>query len=244
MDIQDVTFDEATETYQRARLDAIRAWGAERQLPGPVQIEIGSNQGRFLKGLARLYTDRSVLGIEIRRRFVEVLSEELTDEGLTNAQALAADANLALPLLFADNTVERIYILFPDPWWKKRHAKRRLFTPEFLGLLANKLRPDGLLVIKTDVEPYAEIVSELIDQSQRWRRVMPDDPAWPEDEDQWPKTTREGKILRKGLPVWKIYAEPTGELQEVDGLEVPMERFAKPEVTIDRSRGRRPRLRK
>lgn len=244
MELQDITFDELTETHKRHRLDAIKAWAQGRSMEGPVHVEIGSNRGRFLKGLARLHPTHSVLGIELRRRFVEVLNEELAAEGPANAHILDADARLALPLIFADQHVARFYVLFPDPWWKRRHAKRRLLEPTFLSLLADKIKPDGLLIIKTDVEPYAESVAQLLAQSRRWRRLEPGDPLWPQDEAQWPQTTRERKILNKGLPTWHLYATPTGETQENKDLSSPTDMFEKPAVSIDRAKGRRPRIRK
>ena len=244
MDIQNVDFDETIETYQGEQLASIRAWAQGRSFEGRIQIEIGSNRGRFLRGLAGLYPSHSAVGVEMRRRFVETLEAELAHSGPANAHILCADANLALPMLFADRTLARVYVLFPDPWWKKRHAKRRLLTPRFLRLISEKLALDGQLIVKTDVEPYAEMVEDLVHSSPRWRRLREGDEGWPQDEPQWPHTTRERKILGKGLPIWKIYAAPTGSTDD-DVLDAPPhERFEKPEVAIEKPLSHRPRLRR
>jgi tRNA (guanine-N7-)-methyltransferase len=244
MDIQKVELDAHVENFQAEQIEAIKLWAKDRELSAPVQLEIGSNRGRFLTGLARNYPEHSVVGIEIRRRFAETLQQELDLEGPTNAHILGADANIALPMIFADGSIHRVFVLFPDPWWKKRHAKRRLITPKFLNLLADKIAPDGHLVVKTDVEQYAQMVSDLVEGSRRWMRLNPDDTEWPRDEAQWPLTTRERKIIRKELPIWKIYAKPTGAPRDETLEDLPAERFEKPEKTIDHARGRRPKIRR
>ncbi len=246
MDIQHVEFDQATQIWKIDSIEAIRAWASGRDLPLSLHVEIGSNRGRFLKLAAALRPDRTLLGIEIRSRYADALALELAQDGPPNAAVLAADANLALPLLFANGTVERLYVLFPDPWWKKRHSKRRLLTPAFFDLVADKIQPDGLFVIKTDVEPYAEAVAEMAAASARWRRIHPGDPRWPQDEDRWPQTTREVKITRQGLPVWKILLTPTGhDARDQDTIPTPQrlkDRFEKPTSTEDPTQ--RPRARR
>ena len=241
MDVQDVQLGEVAETYHREELEAIRAWAKDRELPGQINVEIGSNRGRFLRGLGELYPDQSVLGIEIRKRFSQSLQTELDQKGPPNAHILGADAKLALPLLFADGSISRFFVLFPDPWWKKRHAKRRLLTPSFLSLVADKVSLDGLLIIKTDVSHYAEMVEGIINSSPRWRRVKEEDEDWPSDDLRWPETSRERNIKRKRLPIWKIYAKPTGAVEDTVPEDLPAERFPK---TKSGQETARPRLRR
>jgi tRNA (guanine-N7-)-methyltransferase len=228
MDIQEVNLDPYVEEFQSEQIECIKAWATGRDVKTPIHLEIGANRGRFLKGLARNCPEHSVIGIEIRRKFVQALQIELEQEGPPNAHMLGADANIALPLIFSDGSVHRVYVLFPDPWWKKRHAKRRLITPRFLNLLADKISPQGLLIIKTDVEQYAQMVQELVDESQRWARIFPKDEDWPQDEPQWPLTTREVRILSEDLPIWKIYAKPTGVLAQGSIEDLPPQQFQKP----------------
>jgi tRNA (guanine-N7-)-methyltransferase len=204
---QHITFDPDTETFRAPHLAEIRQQAAalgERH--GTLQVEIGSNRGRFLKGLARLHPDHFHLGVEIRRKFVDLVNDELQQENIPNARCLCGDANLALPLLFDHGELHRVYVLFPDPWWKKRHAKRRLLTPEFLRLTAQFIAPGGLLILKTDVEPYAQYLQEVVQTARPFLQPLdPGDPRWPQDEPRWPHTTREVKVLRDDLPIWKFY---------------------------------------
>ena len=232
MKTQDPHFDEATETWQRERIDEIRAWAEAVELPQPCQLEIGANRGRFFMGLAALYPDRSLIAIEIKPKFAQQLQQTLDQAGHGHrAKALGADANLAVPLLFADGHLERAYVLFPDPWWKKRHAKRRLLTPAFLDLLASKLAPGGHLVLKTDVEPYAEYLKEILAEvSDVLRPVKEGDPQWPSDVEAWPMTNREAHITRMELPIWSfILARTEAPVPDRDAAtRAPEVRFPKP----------------
>ena len=211
MELQDIRLDPAAETYRRNELRDLREWvTANADLEPPTTLEIGSNRGRFLSELAQLNPDESLLGFEWQRKWARLANKSLVKAGISNARVLSADANLALPLIYPDATIARVFILFPDPWWKRRHAKRRLFTPAFLQLLAAKIRGDGLLLIKTDVEPYAEYLEALLSTIPQFQLLSDGDPFYPEDETQWPRTTRERKIISEGLPVWKFYLRRTG----------------------------------
>lgn len=240
MELQPVDFPEHVEQHDQNRLDAIRAFAAAHHPAPPFLVEIGSNRGRFLQELAALYPDHSVVGIEWRGKWADTIAQECAARGITNAHLLVSDARYALPLLFPDGAISAIFILFPDPWWKRRHAKRRLFTPAFFQLLASKLAPGGHLIIKTDVEPYAASIEAQLDTcAAQLARVTPSDDAYPADAHRWPRTTREAKIIRKQLPVWDIFLRrtdaPTLDLQDIP--EPPdAERFPKPDVIIDNPR--------
>lgn len=228
MQIQAVTFDAYTETHKGHELAAIRAFGESCSLEPPYQVEIGCNRGRFLAGMAQLHPGESLIGIELRKEWAEVAERRVGRETSGNAVVLHADATLALPLLFADGSLRRLYMLFPDPWWKKRHAKRRLIQPGLLQLFAAKIAPGGLLIIKTDVEPYWQASQEVFEGQVQFRLLTPGDPAWPEDEGRWPHTTREAHIVEEGLPVFRLYAVRTDVPAEpwTDDQRAP-ERFPK-----------------
>lgn len=244
MKLQDVTFPDIVAAHRSAELDDIATWAESRELPAPVHVEIGSNRGKFLKGLAASLPDRTLLGIEIRRKFAEVLHGELVAEGLQNAHVLGADAQLALPLLFPNASIECVYLLFPDPWWKKRHAKRRLFTPPVLDLLADKLQVGGHLVVKTDVEPYAEMIEEVLPCTQRFDRVEPGDAGWPPHAEAWPLTTRERKVTRAGGPIWRFVLRRNDAPRSTEPYpEIDMQRFPKPGGDDENAPARRPRHR-
>jgi tRNA (guanine-N7-)-methyltransferase len=243
--LQNPSFPEFVTQYRAGELDAIAAWAQDRTAAGPVHVEIGSNRGRFLKALAASLPDRTVLGIEIRKKFAELLQTEVDEEGLGNALVLGADAQLALPMLFPDHSLECVYLLFPDPWWKKRHAKRRLFAPPFLDLIADKLQVGGHLVVKTDVEPYAAFIETVIPTTKRLDLVTPTDARWPSHADKWPQTTRERKVGTAGDPVWRYVLCNNGAPRSDEPYpEIDLDRFPKPEADQgDAPSARRPRHR-
>ena len=89
----------------------------------PMALEIGFNRGRFLRGLAEKFPERNLVGIEIQRRFVWRLANQLgRDGGPKNIRVLWADAKAVSRSIFPEPMFSDIYITFPDPWWKRRHV--------------------------------------------------------------------------------------------------------------------------
>jgi tRNA (guanine-N7-)-methyltransferase len=130
-------------------------------LPGisRVKIEIGSGDGRFLYEAALAAPSTLFVGFEVRAS-----STARTERrGLPrNAWIKHIDGRWCVEHLFADATIDAYHTYFPDPWWKKRHAKRRIFTPTFAAALHRTLKPDGGLYVITDVETrFREIDATL-----------------------------------------------------------------------------------
>lgn len=117
--------------YRSDEIERIIAWKAENPLPEPIDIEIGSNRGCFLLGITRGQRDVSTLGIELKLGLCRIAQRKLERENLTNGHVIHADAKLAIPVLCRPNSVNAIYVLFPDPWWKRKHARRRLLDDGF-----------------------------------------------------------------------------------------------------------------
>jgi len=123
---------------------------------GDIIVEVGPGRGDFLFHLAKENPEKAIYGIEIKgKRFHRLITRRDKRE-LFNLKLVLADAKLALPELFKDNSVSSIFINFPDPWPKKRHAKNRLLKPDFLNECVRVLKKDGTLSITTDVERYAK----------------------------------------------------------------------------------------
>jgi tRNA (guanine-N7-)-methyltransferase len=124
-----------------------------------VEIEIGSGDGRFLYEAATASPDTLFVGFEVRASSIARTERR----GLPpNAILKRLDGRWCVEHLFADASVDAYHVYFPDPWWKKRHAKRRIFTPTFAAALHRTLKPDGCLYVITDVETrYREIVETL-----------------------------------------------------------------------------------
>lgn len=133
-------------------------FGASR----PVEIEIGCGKGAFLLALARAHPERSFLGLEVQGRWVRLVRERLEEAPLENVRVYKADASIVIPHFVRDASVAAVHVSFPDPWWKRRHAKRRLITPAFARELRRVLEPGGVVWLATDVaERYRAMLDAL-----------------------------------------------------------------------------------
>ncbi len=122
----------------------------------PLWIEIGFGNGATLAHLAAARPDHDFLGIEVHNPGIGRLLLSIEKQQLENIRIANADAGEFVQRRIADACAARILILFPDPWPKKRHHKRRLLQPAFAETLARKLIPGGVLHLATDWEDYAE----------------------------------------------------------------------------------------
>ena len=116
-----------------------------------VEIEIGCGKGAFLVEYARRHPDRNVLGIENQPRWVRWIEARLARAPLPNARVLCADAAVVVSRFVRDASVDAYHLYFPDPWWKRRHAKRRVVGDEFARQVFRTLRAGGVLHLATDV---------------------------------------------------------------------------------------------
>ena len=124
----------------------------------PIQIEIGFGRSHHLLDLAEASADHLVLGFEIKRQWVAQASRGALRRGLGNVRVIEGDARPFLQRLVQPGSVDAIHILFPDPWWKRRHHKRRVFSDPWLELVTSLLRAGGSLIAKTDVPAYADLM--------------------------------------------------------------------------------------
>jgi tRNA (guanine-N(7)-)-methyltransferase len=170
----------------------------------PLHVELGAERGNFLEGLATAYPEVRSLGIEWRPKFVRMGNERFDRRGIENARLLHADAKVAVPILFPLASVQAFYVLFPDPWWKARHATRRLLDPVFMRVLARRLVPGGRIYLKSDVFDYLYRVRASAEVSAAMRPLGPE--RWPDERD-WNLSTRERKCRMAALPYGCVYLE-------------------------------------
>jgi tRNA (guanine-N7-)-methyltransferase len=137
--------------FSQAPLELPRLFGRT----APVTLEIGFGNGDNLAQLARTHRQRDFLGVEVHRAGVGRLLLALENEALSNVRIVCHDAVEVLAWQLARDCLDEILILFPDPWPKKRHHKRRLLQAPFALLAASRLVPGGLLRLATDWQPYA-----------------------------------------------------------------------------------------
>ena len=139
----------------------INHYTVERPLPlKDLLVEIGFGRGEFTVKLARENPDRKVLGVETSGISVEKLLRRVLREGLRNVLIAHMDAYWCFNLLLKEGSVERIYMNYPDPWFKKRHTKRRITKEENLYVFAKRLRQGGEILIRTDHHPFVEYTIE------------------------------------------------------------------------------------
>jgi tRNA (guanine-N7-)-methyltransferase len=118
-------------------------------------IEIGFGNGDNLLDLAAAQPERDFLGVEVHRSGVGRVLLALETRQLHNVRLICHDAVEVLEQQIPQDSVDEILILFPDPWPKKRHHKRRLVQAPFAALAASRLAPGGRLRLATDWQPYA-----------------------------------------------------------------------------------------
>jgi len=135
----------------------------------PLLLEIGFGGGHFLVDLAQKRPSANVLGVEISLPALDRAQRKIKTAALTNVRLLQSDARYLLQALCALESIEEVYINFPDPWPKARQLHRRLINVDFLHLLATRMMPNGLLDIATDHADYAQAITEALEATPYFR---------------------------------------------------------------------------
>jgi tRNA (guanine-N7-)-methyltransferase len=129
-----------------------------------LEIEVGPGRGGFMMDRLSARHDVSLVGLEVKRKWVTIVNERLARAKLgPRGRVYAEDARLALPRFYPDGAIDAFFFLFPDPWWKKRHQKRLVVEPNLLDQVARLLRTRGELFVQTDVEERAALYETEID---------------------------------------------------------------------------------
>ena len=98
----------------------------------PVEFEVGPGKGLFLVNEARRRPDHGYFGVEYARKYAKLAAERVAKHDLTNVKVAHGDAVQCLSRHVVDSCLAAVHIYFPDPWWKKRHKKRRVFREQFV----------------------------------------------------------------------------------------------------------------
>ena len=168
----------------------------------PIEIEIGPGRGGFLFERLAIDPEVRLLGLEIRRKWATIVDNRLRERGLgARARVLAEDAKSAFPR-FPAACARAVYVHFPDPWWKKKHHKRLVVTPEIVREVCRVLVPGGDLFIQTDVSERAEAYAELVSSEPRLERVG----AGFDGENPFgARSPREHRAIADGLPIYRLH---------------------------------------
>lgn len=178
-------------------LDATRLFGDDR----PLEVEIGFGAGEHLAGQAAMRPDHGFIGCEPFLNGVVGALGHIRDDGLTNVRLHMGDALDVIERL-PDASLDRVYLLHPDPWRKARHAKRRMVNHGPLDLIASKLKPGAEFRLGTDDPTYCRWSMMVMNQRRdfAWQaRAAKDFLTRPDD---WPETRYERKARRQGHEVW------------------------------------------
>src|SRR5215469_14750924 len=176
-----------------ARLDLVRIFGRDARL----QVDLGCGDGSFVCQLAQQFPDKNFLGVERLTKRVEKVRRKA--EKIDNLRVLGTDTFFAVRYLLPENSVETFYLFFPDPWPKRRHQQRRIFTCEFLNSIAAALEQNGVLRIATDQLDYFHQMEDLSRGHSQFEIV----PSLRSDH-VLPRTKFESRFRQQGMPIYRL----------------------------------------
>ena len=170
----------------------------------PCTLEIGFGNGEHLAALAAAHPERNYFGVEVHRPGVGHLFMLAASNNLTNLRASSHDAVEVLNHQIAPGSLDEVLVLFPDPWHKKRHHKRRLIQPPFVELIASRLASGGVFRLATDWEPYAQQMLEVLSAAQSSFANLSPTGDWMPRPDERAPTRFEKRGARLGHGVWDL----------------------------------------
>jgi tRNA (guanine-N7-)-methyltransferase len=168
----------------------------------PVTLEIGFGDGVSLAEMAKAAPEKNFIGIEVHRPGVGRLLHLINEQGLSNVRVMDDDAVEIIKNRIPEESLDRVQLFFPDPWHKKRHNKRRIVQPEFVSLIASRLKADGVFHLATDWEPYVEHMAEVMEASTEFTSLA--DSAYSPKPESRPTTKFERRGLKLGHGVWDL----------------------------------------
>ncbi|WP_197375749.1 tRNA (guanosine(46)-N7)-methyltransferase TrmB [Mycolicibacterium baixiangningiae] len=141
----------------------------------PLVLEIGSGTGTSTLAMAQAEPDIDVIAVEVYRRGLAQLLTGIDRAGVRNIRMIRGDGVDVLEYMISSASLTGVRVFFPDPWPKARHHKRRLLQPATVAMIADRLRPGGILHAATDHPGYAEHIAQVGDAEPLLRRVTPGD---------------------------------------------------------------------
>src|SRR5438552_10483317 len=177
-------------------------WTRDFGRKAPLELEIGPGRGAFALDHCARHPEIDLVAIESRRSDCELIRSRAARRGLRNLQVFQGDAKLLIPRFFAPASISALHVQFPDPWWKKRHHKRRMVDVDFAAQMRRLLASGAVVDFRTDVQAYAR------EGEQTWLDAgfekLPDEP--PEV-----LSTRERRYALTGQRVFRArFRNPAG----------------------------------
>ena len=161
----------------------------------PIELEIGMGRAHFLFERALTVPDHQIVGIEYKARWVTQAIKKAKREQIYNVTPIHGNAWEIVHELFAPESLSLIILNFPDPWWKRRHHKRRILNDNFLELLVSLLKPGGQFFFQTDVKELYDLYCELLESKLK---KLPC-----ENNPMGAQSHREKKCESLGLPIYR-----------------------------------------
>jgi len=172
----------------------------------PIHLDIGSGKGEFLIELATKYPDWNFLGLEIREPLVRLCEKKRNKLKLDNLKFLFCNVNVSLDEWLSDldhGQLKRVSIQFPDPWFKRKHFKRRVLKANLIKSIAKYMTKDGEIFIQSDIFRLIESMTNTIDKSNYFNRKDSGDLRSIDTNPYNVKTDRELFSLKKNLPIYR-----------------------------------------
>ena len=173
----------------------------------PIHLDIGSAKGEFLIELATKYPDWNFVGLEIREPLVSLCEKKRRKLELTNLKFLFCNVNVSLDEWLSDldfGQLKRVSIQFPDPWFKRRHFKRRVLKPNILNSIAKAMSKDGEIFIQSDILKLIEYMTNTIDGNRYFTRKNVGDLRSIDKNPYNVMTDREIFSLKKNLLIYRV----------------------------------------
>jgi len=177
------------ETYL-APLDLLAIFGRS----APLHVDLGCSDGSFLCELAQRHPHRNFLGIEKLVGRVAKACRKMAE--LDNVRVINVESSYAVRYLLPENSVETFYLLFPDPWPKRRHHRRRIVQPEFVDSIHRALEPAGFFRVATDQADYFQKMQRLVLSDPRFNKI--------DTADALPLTKFERRFCERGVPIYRL----------------------------------------
>ena len=172
----------------------------------PIHLDIGSAKGEFLIELASNYPNWNFLGLEIREPLVSSSEQKRKKLELQNLKFLYCNVNVSLEEWLSkldDNQLKRVSIQFPDPWFKRKHIKRRVLRKSLLNSIARYISEDGELFIQSDIFTLMESMIDVIDSSTFFDRKDLEGLKWLDKNPYDAFTDRELFVIKKNMPIYR-----------------------------------------
>lgn len=167
-------------------------------------LEIGFGSGYSLLAMAKAHPEQDFIGIETHRPGIGTLLLNMQAAQVNNIRIYYADAVEVLMQCIPENSLDVIQIFFPDPWPKRRHHKRRLIQPEFVNLLARKLKMQGTLHLATDWEDYAKQMMKVLSSAKQYANTAGKDQFAPRSTQRPVITKFERRGEHSGRKIWEL----------------------------------------